>query len=409
MTDFAAFGSGPPWRRRPSSASTLVVAALALVAFVGRSLTSQVHEAAAARAQEVVELVAAGRPLPVTADRQEESIQVLAPGQPVQPSAIEGASLMVTRHAVTPGGAERTVVVERGLDDMQDARSTVARALRIGVPAVLLVVALVTWWIAGVTLGPVRAAQERQRRFVSDAAHELRSPVASMRQHAEVAVAHPETTDVRELATTVTAESVRLQAIVEDLLLLARLDEGALRLEHDEVDLDDVVLGEARRLRNGGTLAIETSAVGAGRVRGDAHYLERLVGNLGDNAAHHARARIVFALTAQDGHVTLAVDDDGPGIPEPERARVFERFVRLDEARDRASGGTGLGLAIVREIARAHGGDIALATSPLGGLRAEVTLPNERSERRIAQRQARDAGIGGDEVPAAQARDEQSV
>ena len=204
---------------------------------------------------------------------------------------------MVTRQTVTAGGAERTVVVERGLDDMEDARSAVARALRIGVPAVLLVVALVTWWIAGVTLGPVRAAQERQRRFVSDAAHELRSPVASMRQHAEVAVAHPETTDVRELATTVTAESVRLQAIVEDLLLLARLDEGALRLEHDEVDLDDVVLGEARRLRNGGTLAIETGAVGAGRVRGDAHYLERLVGNLGDNAAHHARARIVFALT----------------------------------------------------------------------------------------------------------------
>lgn len=353
----------------------LVVAALALVAFVGRSLTNQVHEAAVARAQEVVELVAAGRPLPVTADLQEESIQVLAPGQPVQPSEIEGDSLMVTRQTVTAGGTERTVVVERGLDDMEDARAAVARALRIGVPAVLLVVALVTWWIAGVTLGPVRAAQERQRRFVSDAAHELRSPVASMRQHAEVAVAHPETTDVRELATTVTSESVRLQAIVEDLLLLARLDEGALRLEHDEVDLDDVVLGEARRLRNGGTLAIETSAVGAGRVLGDAHYLERLVGNLGDNAAHHARARIVFALTAQDGHVTLAVDDDGPGIPEPERARVFERFVRLDEARDRASGGTGLGLAIVREIARAHGGEIALATSPLGGLRAEVTLP----------------------------------
>jgi signal transduction histidine kinase len=357
----------------------LVVAALALVAFVGRSLTNQVHEAAVARIEEVVDLVAAGRPLPVTADPQEESIQVLAPGQVAQPSTIEGASLTVTRQTVTPQGGERTVVVERGLDDMEDARSTVARALWFGVPAVLLVVAIVTWWIAGITLGPVRAAQDRQRRFVSDAAHELRSPVASMRQHAEVAVAHPETTDVRELATTVTAESVRLQSIVEDLLLLARLDEGALRLEHDEVDLDDVVLGEARRLQNVGTLAIETSAVGVGRVRGDAHYLERLVGNLGDNAAHHARARIVFALIAQDGHVTLAVDDDGPGIPESERGRVFERFVRVDEARDRASGGTGLGLAIVREIARAHGGDVALATSPLGGLRAEVTLPTDQN------------------------------
>ena len=357
----------------------LVVAALALVAFVGRSLTNQVHEAAVARVEEVVDLVAAGRPLPVTADPQEEWIQVLAPGEPMQPSTIEGDSLTVTRQTVTPGGAERTVVVERGLDDMEDARSTVARALWFGVPAVLLVVALVTWWIAGVTLGPVRAAQERQRRFVSDAAHELRSPVASIRQHAEVAEAHPETTDVRELATTVTAESVRLQAIVEDLLLLAHLDEGALRLDHDEVDLDDVVLGEARRLLNGGPLTIETRAVWAGRVRGDAHYLERLVGNLGDNAAHHARSCVVFALAEQDGPVTFAVDDDGPGIPEPERTRVFERFVRLDEARDRASGGSGLGLAIVREIARAHGGDVVLATSPLGGLRAEVTLPTSQN------------------------------
>ena len=100
----------------------------------------------------------------------------------------------------------------------------------------------------------------------------------------------------------------------------------------------------------------------------------------------------MFALTAQDGHVTLAVDDDGPGIPEPERARVFERFVRLDEARDRASGGTGLGLAIVREIARAHGGEIALATSPLGGLRAEVTLPTRvrTSDSAAAGRRRRD-------------------
>ena len=357
----------------------LVVAALALVAFVGRSLTNQVHEAAVARVEEVVDLVAAGRPLPVTADPQEEWIQVLAPGEPMQPSTIEGDSLTVTRQTVTPGGAERTLVVERGLDDMEDARSTVARALWFGVPAVLLVVALVTWWIAGVTLGPVRAAQELQRRFVSDAAHELRSPVASIRQHAEVAEAHPETTDVRELATTVTAESVRLQAIVEDLLLLARLDEGALGLDHDEVDLDDVVLDEARRLRNGGPLTIETRAVGAGRVRGDTHYLVRLVGNLGENAAHHARSCVVFALAEQNGHVTFAVDDDGPGIPEPERTRVFERFVRLDEARDRASGGSGLGLAIVREIARAHGGDVVLATSPLGGLRAEVTLPTSQN------------------------------
>ena len=353
----------------------LVVAALALVAFVGRSLTGQVHDAAAARAQEVVARVADGRPLPVTGDPNEESVQVLAAGEPAGPTSVEGVFLTVARQVTTPSGEQRTVVVDRSLDDVADARAAVSHALWIGVPAVLLVAALVTWWIAGVTLAPVRSASDRQRRFVADAAHELRSPIASIRQHAEVAAAHPASTDVRELATTVTEESIRLQAIVDDLLLLARFDEGAMRLTHAEVDLDDVVLAEAARLRDASTLAIDSHSVTAARVTGDDRYLARLVRNLGENAAAHARDRIDLSLAARDGHAVLTVDDDGAGIPEPERARVFERFVRLDEARDRTSGGTGLGLAIVREIARAHGGDIALSTSPLGGLRAEVRLP----------------------------------
>ena len=136
-----------------------------------------------------------------------------------------------------------------------------------------------------------------------------------------------------------------------------------------------MVLAEAARLRDASTLAIDTHSVTAARVTGDDRYLARLVRNLGENAAAHARDRIDLSLAARDGHAVFTVDDDGAGIPEPERARVFERFVRLDEARDRTSGGTGLGLAIVREIARAHGGDIALSTSPPGGLRAEVRLP----------------------------------
>ncbi|MEP6758482.1 MAG: ATP-binding protein [Actinomycetota bacterium] len=354
----------------------LIVAAVALVVYVGQSLTGQVHDAAAARAEEVAQRVIAGQALPVIADPNEESIQVLGPGESAQPSKIEGVFLTVTRHALAPDGTEQTIVVERGLDDVGDARSAVAHALLIGVPGVLAVVALVTWWIAGVTLGPVRAAHERQRRFVADAAHELRSPVASIRQHAEVAGAHPESTDVGELAATVTEESIRLQVIVEDLLLLARLDEGALHVARDEVDLDDVVLAEAGRLRGETALAIDTSGVGAGRVRGEGRYLERLVRNLGENAVRHARGRVGFAVAERDGHVMLAVDDDGPGIAPEARERAFERFVRLDEGRDRTSGGTGLGLAIVREIARAHDGDVVLASSPLGGLRAEATFPS---------------------------------
>jgi signal transduction histidine kinase len=111
-------------------------------------------------------------------------------------------------------------------------------------------------------------------------------------------------------------------------------------------------------------------------VLGDARSLERSVRNLGDNAARHAASRVSFSLAALDGHVTLRVDDDGPGIPEADRERVFERFERLDEARDRGTGGTGLGLAIVREVARAHGGDVTLSEGPLGGLRVEVRFPN---------------------------------
>ena len=113
----------------------------------------------------------------------------------------------------------------------------------------------------------------------------------------------------------------------------------------------------------------------AARVLGDPRYLERLVRNLGDNAAHHAAGRVDLSLAASDGHVSLIVDDDGPGIPAADRDRVFERFVRLDEGRDRGEGGSGLGLAIAREVARAHGGEVTLADSPLGGLRAEVRLP----------------------------------
>jgi signal transduction histidine kinase len=219
----------------------------------------------------------------------------------------------------------------------------------------------------------VRDAAERQRRFVADAAHELRSPVSSIRQHAEVASAHPATTDLHELATTVRAEGLRLQALVEDLLLLARLDEGRTMATRD-VDLDDLVLTEANRLRSVTTDDIRTTDVGAARVRGDARSLERLVRNLGDNAARHA-ATVAFGLAAENGHVTLTVDDDGPGIPVADRDRVFERFVRLDEGRGRAEGGTGLGLAIARDVARAHGGEVTLADSPLGGLRAEARLP----------------------------------
>ena len=298
---------------------------------------------------------------------------MLGPGESLGPVTIEGDYVTESTHVVLSSGDHRTIVVARGLDDVQDAQRAVAHALWFAIPVLVLLVGLVTWLIAGRTLRPVRASSERQRRFVADAAHELRSPVTSIRQHAEVASAHPETTDVRELAGTVGAEGIRLQTLVDDLLLLARLDEGTTPAAR-EVDMDDLVLAEAERLRAGTTDEVRTRDVRPGRVVGDARSLERLVRNLGENAARHA-GTVAFGLAARDGRVTLTVDDDGPGIPEADRERVFERFVRLDEGRGRADGGSGLGLAIAREVARAHGGDIALGDSPLGGLRAEATFP----------------------------------
>jgi signal transduction histidine kinase len=358
--------------------AALVLAAIAIVFWVGRSMTNSVREAAQARTAQVANRISTGNDAPVPADPQEETVQVLGPGDSLGPVTIEGDYVTESTDVVLPSGERGTIVVARGIDDVQDAQRAVAHALWIAIPVLLLLLATVTWLITGRTLRPVREASERQRRFVADAAHELRSPVASIRQHAEVASVHPETTDVLELAATVGAEGARLQALVDDLLLLARLDEGRGAF-NDEIDLDDVVLAEAERLRAATTDDVRTRDVHAGRVRGDARSLERLVRNLGDNAARHA-STVAFGLAAHDGHVTLTVDDDGPGIPAEERDRVFERFVRLDEGRGRVDGGSGLGLAIAREVARAHGGDVMLGESPLGGLRAEVRLPAAQND-----------------------------
>ncbi|HEX2069900.1 MAG TPA: ATP-binding protein, partial [Actinomycetota bacterium] len=132
----------------------------------------------------------------------------------------------------------------------------------------------------------------------------------------------------------------------------------------------------AGRLRSSTKLQIDTSAVSVGRVLGDREQLARLVRNLTDNAARHSRGTVALSLHQDNGIAVLEVDDDGRGIPPGDRERIFERFVRLEEARDRDSGGSGLGLAIVAEIAAAHGGKVSVQDAPLGGARFEVHLPS---------------------------------
>ncbi len=348
------------------------------------------------------------------------SVARLRPGTSrlVPRTPIEDAPFIVVAEGGTGPTGRFPVLVARSTDDVTESTRRVGGLLAAGSPLLLLVVGITTWRVVGRALAPVEAirsevdtisaaqlhrrvgdpsgqdeiarlagtmnrmldrleaAQARQRRFVSDASHELRSPVASIRQHVEVALAHPERTTTTELAQVVLDEDLRVQRLVEDLLLLARADEGTLASRRHPVDLDDLVFEVATQLRTATGLRIDTTSVSAGRVAGDEAQLRRLLRNLGDNAARHARTRVGFSLRETPaGTVVLRVDDDGPGVPESERVRIFERFVRLDDARSRDTGGSGLGLAIVAEIAAAHAGTVSAAGSPLGGARFEVEVP----------------------------------
>jgi len=220
----------------------------------------------------------------------------------------------------------------------------------------------------------LESARNSQRRFVSDASHELRSPITTIRHHAEVALAHPDRVTATELAEVVLAEQQRMQHLVDDLLLLARADEH-VPLAREALDLDDLAFEEGRRLRSVTSKRVDTSGVSAARVQGDAEALRRMMRNVGENAVRHASSRVDITLAERGDEAVLTIDDDGSGIPESERARVLQRFVRLDEARSREAGGSGLGLAIVDEVVRAHGGSVSIEPSPLGGARIRITLP----------------------------------
>jgi signal transduction histidine kinase len=224
-------------------------------------------------------------------------------------------------------------------------------------------------------LDRLEGAADRQRQFVSDASHELRSPLATIRAKVEVAAIRPETADWPEVGGTVLGEVDRLDELVGDLLQLARLDEtGGQLATTTDVDLDELAAAEVRRLRGLG-VAADDSGVGAARVRGDRAALGRAVRNLADNAARHARAAVAVSVALDEADAVVRVDDDGPGVPAAERERVFERFTRLDEGRARGAGGAGLGLALVRAVAAAHGGSARVVDGPLGGARFELRLP----------------------------------
>lgn len=426
-------------RARTTLGATAVVAAALLVgafSFYG-VLSASIHDsterAAEQRLSELAERAGGpgGKGIDVLED---EILQILGPDGSVRAASeeardklgstplpadddprtttVDGDTVLVVSEDIEGG---QTLVLAVSMDDDAETLATVATLLAVAVPLLLLLVAVTTWLVVGRALRPVErireevdgitaerlhqrvpvpqtadevaalattmngmldrldAAATAQRRFVSDASHELRSPLATIRQHAELAQAHPEVTSIGELAEVVSEEGLRLQGIVESLLLLARLDEGAST--HDEaVDLDDIALGEVRRLRAAG-IDVDGAGITAARAEGDPRLLGQLLRNLADNAVRHSRGRVAIGVLPSDGHVFVTVEDDGAGVPAEERERIFERFVRLDEARSRDAGGSGLGLAIARGIATSSGGSLTVDDSRWGGARFVLTLP----------------------------------
>jgi signal transduction histidine kinase len=295
-----------------------------------------------------------------------------------------------------------------------DSIATLAKALLIGTPLLFGLLALATWLVTGYTLRPIAelrrgaaevtqtgvprdlpvppardevrslavtlndmlsrlaAAQQRQRDLVSDTAHELRSPIASIRAQLEVALDHPEGLDWAETARDVHADTLRLARLTENLLLLARLDEQ--RIRHSPVDLAAVCASVAARY-GAAQVPVLADAPYPCLVTGDPDALSRLLVNLLDNAVRHAASTVRVSVCAEHGWAVLVVTDDGPGIPAEDTERAFGRFSRLDDARSRdGEEGAGLGLAIVRATAEAHGGSVTLGDAG-PGLRATVRLP----------------------------------
>ena len=310
-----------------------------------------------------------------------------------------------------------TLVAQQSTASVNRTVGSVTDVLLIVVPLMIVLVALAAWYFAGRALKPVEAIRQqaesitgttmdrrvpepdtddevgrlartmnamldrletsaqKQRQFVSDASHELRSPLASIRTNLEVALHNPDRADWPAVAQRALVEDVRMEDTVSELLDLARLDEaeGPAPLDSlPEVDLDELVLDDTVQQRR---VPVDTRRVSAGRVHGRREQLQRVVRNLLDNAARHAASTVAVELRTTDDTVELTVDDDGPGIRPEDRDAVFERFTRLDDGRARDAGGLGLGLSMVKAITEHHGGTVAIEDAPLGGARLRVRLP----------------------------------
>ena len=209
-------------------------------------------------------------------------------------------------------------------------------------------------------LDRLEISDQKQRRFVSDASHELRNPLAGMRTQLEVELLYPEMSKVEEGRQSLLRSTLRLQELTEDLLVLAVNDGSASAMVRKELDLGRIVLREVQGFALSPGVAVDATEVEGVRIFGNESQLRRVFVNLLDNANRFASTQIRVLVRTEKNSALLEVADDGPGIPIADRERIFERFSRLDSARSRHEGGAGLGLAIAKEIVLAHGGEIGL-------------------------------------------------
>ncbi|MBU2667992.1 HAMP domain-containing histidine kinase [Actinoplanes bogorensis] len=303
---------------------------------------------------------------------------------------------------VATSDGRRTVLVAESMDAVDDGTEAIIAALLVGLPVLALVVGVATFLFVGRTLRPVEAmrrqaatitatslhtrlprppaddeiaalattmntmldrietASEAQRRFVADASHELRSPLATIHANADLLAGAGLDEGPARSVQRIHAESRRMARLVDDLLLLARVDDHGLRIRHDEVDLDDLVYLERERISVEHPHLRLEGAVEPVRVGGDPDQLQRVLRNLVDNAVRHAHESVTISLAVRDGFGEVVVGNDGPAIDAADRDRIFDRFVRLDDSRSRQGGGTGLGLPIARDIISAHRGTLTV-------------------------------------------------
>ena len=327
-------------------------------------------------------------------------------------------TLRVVGTRAGPGSDRLTVLVAVSSTEATRSLRVVGVVLLVGVPLLVAAFAVACWFLVGAALRPVAALRRgageitetgsgqhlpvpptrdevhrlavtlndmldrlaaggaRQRAFVADAAHELRSPLASMRTQLEVARAHPQAADWAETSDGVLSDISRLSRLVDDLLLLARLDEDR-RPTSRPGPVDLAALAVSAAARSARPVDVRADGDGPVVVDADEDAVLRILANLLDNAERYAVRPIAVDVRPAGRWARLSVTDDGPGIPTAERARVFERFARRDESRSQASGGSGLGLAIVKQLTESMGGRVRLEDAA-PGLRAVVELPLHR-------------------------------